>query len=132
MILLIIGLFAVAAICLSAQHWLYKKIKVKCLIGQIVYNCPNSFIIYDFSNFEEKGIVAVQIGTQDQKNTITKDIYISLRDKGYSQEMIELIKEEYEFDDKLETFYVQNAVIPYNKLKKRYEKWEGELHVWDL
>ena len=31
----------------------------------------------------------------------------------------------------IELFYVEDAVIPYNKLKKRYEKWKGDLHVWD-
>ena len=126
---IIIGLFAVATICLSAQYWLYKKIKAKFLIGQIIYNCPNPFIIYDFSKFESEGIVGVQLGTQEQKNAISWSVYMNLKEKGYNEELIEEALENIE--DGLEMFYVKDAIIPYNKLKKRYEKWKGDLHVWD-
>ena len=54
---------------------------------------------------------------------------MNLKEKGYSEELIEEALEDIE--DGMEIFYVKDAVIPYNKLKKRYEKWKGDLHVWD-
>ena len=129
MIWLIAGLFAVAVICLTARFWLYKKIKANFLIGQIIYNCPNPFIIYDFSKFKGEGIIGVQIGTQEQKNVISWSVYMNLKEKGYSEELIEEALESIE--DGMEIFYVKDAVIPYNRLKKQYEKWKGDLHVWD-
>ena len=126
MILLIIGLFAVAAICLGAQHWLYKKIKVKCMIGQIFYNCPNPFIIYDFSKFDNKGIVGVMVGTQDSETTITDEVIKKVQEvyPDYDGNLLDVMPD-------VDLFYVKNAVIPYNRLRKRHEKWRGELCVWD-
>ena len=52
-----------------------------------------------------------------------------LYEKGYSAEEIDIAFEDIE--DSMELFYVKDAVIPYNRLKKRYEKWKGDLHIWD-
>ena len=132
MFLLIIGLIAVASIGLSARYWLYKKIKAKFLIGQVIYNCPNPFIIYDFSKYNETGIVVVQVGTQDRKDDLSFGIYMGLRDKGYEAEDINRVMEEIGADDMLELFYVKDAIIPQNRINKTYGKWEGDLEVWDL